>query len=70
MVAGTVKIKNFFCASRFVPASKLQKESEKNKNSVQSMVKNLFFFICAMRFVLASKLQQESVKKNELCNRW
>jgi len=45
-----------------VPASKLPKESEKKKMSVQSMVKKKKF--CASRLFHAPKVQRESVKKN------
>ena len=44
-----------------MPASKLPKESEKKKMSVQSMVKKKKF--CASRLFHAPKVQRESVKK-------
>ena len=50
----------FFCAPRFVPASKLQKESEKKNECAIDGEEKKF---CASRLVHAPKVQRESVKK-------
>jgi hypothetical protein len=55
----------FFCASRFVPASKLQKESEKKKMSVQSMVKNFFFLFALRALCPRLSFNRKARKKNE-----